>query len=110
MRRATDEDLKEWYGLIMEQKPGYEVEIHIPLGELFNPKIEGFVWAWRLSGCLNKVHPITGKDRFNAQGLEGKVIIPTNSGTAYIVAQELPKNRINIYIKKPKAYPTLNRL
>jgi hypothetical protein len=45
-----------------------------PLGEAIG-SLAGFAWVWRMKGLL-QAKPIVESDRFNAQGLEGKVSIP----------------------------------
>src|SRR3990167_1050039 len=50
--------------------------LEMPLGELTNEGIAGFVWAWNAKHMI-KTADIDKHDRFNAQGLEGKVIIET---------------------------------
>ena len=71
-------------------------EIHLPLGEVMNEKIGGFMWAWKMKGLLTPVD-ITGKEGFNAQGLEGKVVIPNTLIGALIVWRECPAHRCTIY-------------
>ena len=46
------------------------------------------------------VEPITGKERFNAQGLEGKACIPLAYGTALDMVGLLPRFRFRIVCKK----------
>lgn len=73
------------------------VEIHIPIGELAG-NLAGFAWVWEKRGRISKPLPITKSDSFNAQGLEGKVIV---SGSTYydalIVASQTTLDRIDIY-------------
>lgn len=71
-------------------------EIHLPLGEVANERIGGFVWAWKMKGLLQPAD-ITGKEGFNAQGLEGKVIIPTTMVGALLVWRECPAHRCTVY-------------
>jgi len=66
--------------------------LEMPLGELTNEGIAGFVWAWNAKHMI-KTADISENDRFNAQGLEGKVIIETSFTTALIAARELPAYR-----------------
>lgn len=72
-----------------------DAEIHLPLGELMNPKIAGFLWAWKMKGQLSPVG-LTGKEGLNAQGLEGKVVIHTLLSTALIVWREVAPYRVAI--------------
>ena len=49
--------------------------LEFPLGEVASTKTGGFIWAWNLQNRLDNVQPIEKPDRFNAQGLEGKIVI-----------------------------------
>jgi hypothetical protein len=71
--------------------------VEFPLGEIFNPRIAVYVTYWHFSGRL-KVSPITGKERFDAQGLEGKAVIQTDLLTAIMVWRELPRFRCNVLV------------
>ena len=73
------------------------VLLEFPLGELMNPGIAGFLWAWKLQGKI-QTHAIEPGDRFNAQGLEGKVRIRTTLTTALLVYRELPAHHCQITI------------
>ena len=72
--------------------------LEMPLGELTNEGIAGFVWAWNAKHMI-KTADISDHDRFNAQGLEGKVIIETSFATALIAARELPAYRRAVSVK-----------
>ncbi len=69
--------------------------IEIPLGELTNANIRGFVWAWSMTHKV-QMEELKSSDAFNANGLEGKATIPTDLGIALLVWQELPPYRCNI--------------
>ena len=71
--------------------------IEIPMGELFNDAIQGFVWAWQKMGKLT-IDAIKKGESFDAQGLEGKVVVTTFLPTALRIWQALPPFRCNIYI------------
>lgn len=72
--------------------------LEFPLGELFNPGLAGYLWAWRMTGRL-RILPIGRADRFNAQGLEGKCRVePVNLTTALLAARELPPFRRAVWI------------
>ena len=71
--------------------------VEFPLGEIMNPRIEGFIWAWKMKGLLAP-RDIESKDRFNAQGLEGKIVINTTLTTALLVYRDLPDHRCQIKI------------
>ena len=66
--------------------------LEFPLGELTNPRIAGFLWAWQRQSQLTTAR-ITASDRFNANGLEGKCIVKTLLSTALLAARELPPYR-----------------
>jgi len=71
------------------------VLIEFPLGEIMNPKIAGFVWAWSEKKVI-RTEPITEKDKFIAHKTEGKASIPVSLDTALLVWRELPKYRRQI--------------
>jgi len=72
--------------------------LEFPLGELTNPRITGFLWAWQ-QGQLTTAR-ITASDRFNANGLEGKCVVKTLLSTALLAARELPPYRRAVCIEK----------
>ena len=75
------------------------VRMEMPLGELANPKLAGFVWALGAKGITPETGEITNKNSFNAQGLEGKVIFRerTRSG-ARLLSYDTGFDRINIFV------------
>lgn len=76
-------------------------EVHFPTGELLNPDIRGFVIAWRMKGEIGSPQPITARDSFNAQGLEGKIVLPLGTlGDAVLVAVSMKPGRYNIWVPK----------
>jgi hypothetical protein len=75
----------------------WPARLEFPLGELTNPRIAGFLWAWHLQGRLNTAS-IAASDRFNAHGLEGKCVVPTQLSTALLAARELPPYRRAVYV------------
>lgn len=78
---------------LQERMSRVRVTLRFPMGELTNPAILGFVWAWRLDNNLH-VSPIVKKDKFNAQGLEGAIEVRDISlVTALLAIRELPKYR-----------------
>ena len=80
-----------WY----DAQGGKTVAIEFPSGELFNEGIRGYIIAWRMIGKLQNL-PIDSTDRFNAQGLEGKIRVHTSLCTALTAYRELPSNRCQI--------------
>jgi hypothetical protein len=73
--------------------------LEFPLGELTNPRLTGFLWAWCLQGRLQTTS-IAAPDRFNAHGLEGKCVVSTQLSTALLAARELPPYRRAVYIQQ----------
>ena len=82
----------EWYA---QYDHGQGARIEFPSGEIMNPAIAGFVWAWGMQKRVESQRIETG-DRFNANGLEGKVSIDTTLTTALLVYRALPKHRAQI--------------
>ena len=79
------------------RKYSAKAEIHLPLGEAIST-LAGHAGIWRMRGELSQPQPITERDSFNAQGLEGKVIV--NGHTlydAFFYASQTGADRINIY-------------
>ena len=74
------------------------VWVEFPLGELMNPAIAGFVWAWAMQKRL-VVGSIQEGDEFNAQGLEGKVRVRTTLSTALLVYRDLPPYRCQVVME-----------
>ncbi len=72
--------------------------VEFPLGELMNPAIAGFAWAWVVQKRLI-VGPIQEGDQFNAQGLEGKVRVHTTLSTALLVYRDLPPYRCQVLLE-----------
>jgi len=72
-------------------------QVEFPLGELVNPRIAGFVWAWAMLRCITTA-PIQSGDHFNAQGLEGKIRVRTTLATALLVYAELPPHRCQVLV------------
>jgi hypothetical protein len=65
--------------------------IVLPLGELMNERIAGYVWAWKMQNkIVIKSEMPAG---LNAQGLEGCCSVDTDEIGAYLVACELPVYR-----------------
>ena len=88
----TPSNWEDWH----ETHGAQNARVEFPLGELMNPNIAGFVWAWNMKGRI-KTADITASDHFNAQGLEGKAVIETSYTTALLVASELPEHRCTVY-------------
>ncbi len=72
-------------------------KVTMPLGELLNPNLAGYVWAWRLKGCVHP-EPITERHRFNANGLEGCFTLDQMLSTAILIYRETTPDRINIFV------------
>lgn len=78
-------------------------QLEFPLGEITNPKISRFVLIWQSQGVI-QIGRIGPRDRFDAQGLEGKCIIPTTLLLALLAARELPSYRRAVSVS-PSASP-----
>ncbi len=72
--------------------------LEFPSGEIMNPTIAGYVWAWNVMGRLTLGLPLTAGDNLSAQGLEGKVAVTTDLVVALNVWESLPAHRCNIYV------------
>ena len=79
------------------------VWVEFPLGELMNPAIAGFVWAWAMQKRL-VVGSIQEGDQFNAQGLEGKARVRTTLSTA-LVYRDLPPYRCQVVMEVLERQP-----
>jgi len=66
--------------------------LEFPMGELWNPDILGFLWAWKLQGKLIS-KPIAKSDRFATNGLEGKISVQMCLTIALLAWRELPEHR-----------------
>jgi len=73
--------------------------LEFPAGEIMNERIRGFVWAWAMKKEIT-IAGVTGKDRFAAHGLEGKIQVNTNLITALLAYRDLPRYRRGILIEK----------
>lgn len=74
-----------------------KMRLEFPSGEITNPAIAGYLFAWRMTNELQLGLPITGKEQFSAQGLEGKVAVETDALTAVLAYRELPERRRALY-------------
>ncbi|MFH1236171.1 MAG: hypothetical protein V1685_04515 [Parcubacteria group bacterium] len=92
MRTALEDDFDTNYPYLVERP----ARLEFPLGELTNPAIAGYVWAWQLRRKIQTAS-ITGKEGFLAQGLEGKVCVHTNMVTALLAYGWLPEYRRAVY-------------
>lgn len=67
-----------------------------PLGEWIDT-LAGTAWALRSLGKLPDPVGLTGKEGFDAQGLEGKIVIETNLASAVTYWSQCLENRANVY-------------
>lgn len=72
--------------------------LEFPLGEVTNRALAGFLFVWYHQNKI-KIQPITQKDRFDAQGLEGKCVVETTLWTALVAADALPQYRRAVYMR-----------
>ena len=101
MKRLTDQQIEAYRTEIVNNWESHTLNslparFEAPLGELVS-SLAGFAWAWKLQGFVPKIAPITKTDRFNAQGLEGKIVIETDLSTAIVYASQCPSHRYAIY-------------
>jgi len=94
LEQASIGGIKTWEPVYKEYT-SRKALIEMPVGELMNPKIGGYVWTWGLTKEI-RLGDITETDRFKAHGLEGKASVPVNLLTAILVWKELPEFRRQI--------------
>ena len=94
MHRAANAAPADWDAWLARYDQPARLEL--AGGEIMNPGIEGFVFAWRMTGRA-KPAALTLTDRLNAQGLEGKLVIQTSLVLALLVWAELPPYRCQIF-------------
>jgi hypothetical protein len=77
--------------------------IDLPLGELLNPALEGWLLGWKMAGLPFRTGPITRRHRFSAQGIEGLLTIEGVSlAHALLASDETGLYRIEIFV--PRAW------
>jgi|SRR5579885_1127440 hypothetical protein len=77
--------------------------ICLPLGELLNPKLEGWLLAWKMAGRPFMIGRIKSGLQFAAQGIEGMVTIEGVSlAHALLASDETGLFRIEIFV--PRAW------
>ena len=82
-----------------------DARIDLPLGELCNPRMAGWIWGWRLAGRSFITGEISKNHQFDAQGLEGMVSISGIALTqALLVSDETGLNRIEIFVPRLWTY------
>ena len=94
-KKAQGGDTPEWKACY-KKYAAITAYLEFPLGELTNPKIRGFVWVWGLTNAITTL-PITKKDRFAAQGIEGKAQVKLDLAQALFARSQLPKFRRQIW-------------
>lgn len=97
MQRAS-EGGPATYNLWHNENAYKVARLEFPSGEILNPSLAGYLWAWKRTYAMETGLAIEKKDRFSAQGLEGKISVRTTLDTALRVFQELPPNRCQILI------------
>ena len=100
MKRLTDEQI-EAYRKQIDGKHGalyaIKARVEYPLGEI--ERLSGFWWAKSMRGEKPNVQPIVASDRFNAQGLEGKVVEDCNIVDAIMRWNFCLPNRCQIFVE-----------
>jgi len=74
--------------------------VYFPLGELTNPAITGFLWAWQMQGKI-VVTPSQEMDKItslNMNGLEGLIQVDTDLAVALMVYRDLPQYRSKVTV------------
>ena len=74
---------------------GRLVQFEAPLGTWIGT-LAGFAAALKLQGKLPPVQPIVAADRFNAQGIEGKIAVRVPLATALLYAVQCDAHRFQI--------------
>lgn len=82
---------------IGDRLEGLSAKVEFPLGELID-SLMGFAWAWKIAGKDLSAQPIMAADRFNAQGLEGKVSLGMDLSSAIVVYSQCGPNRCQIFV------------
>jgi len=93
---SMEGDTPEWRD-VYDRVANRPARVEFPTGEITNPAIAGYILGAKLGGTLESGLPITAQDRFNAQGLEGKVALATNLLNACLIWEELGKFRCAVY-------------
>lgn len=100
MRRLTDAQVEAVRQRIAAGEPGdaYDTpaRFEAPMGEWLG-NLLGFALGLRLQGALPNPTGITSKDRFVAQGLEGKIALATTLGDAVVMAHHCAARRWAVY-------------
>lgn len=73
--------------------------LEMPIGDLLNPAIQGYVWTWNMKKAITTARIEKG-DRLAANGLGGKVVVRTTLITALLAAKELPDYHYRILIDR----------
>jgi hypothetical protein len=103
MRRLTAEEIDKYRLIIINEWKTHKLDtidciVEFPLGELID-NLAGLTWAWKMKGIDLTPIPITDKDRFDAQGLEGKIRIHTNLSSAVTIYTQCTPHRCQILLK-----------
>lgn len=116
MRKLTDEEAEALLAEMREVADGpkwddyheraedIKARLEFPCGEITNPDMAGFLWAWSIQQCFHPA-PITEKDRFNAQGLEGKYYVELPLITALLAYEKLPRHRRQLFVDREMNQP-----
>ena len=95
--KTAANNYKSFSGIYEEfhKKPA---KFFVPCGELANKNIAGFVWALNMKNQISAPMRITEKDKFEAQGIEGKVeFLNVDLMDCLIYAGFMEPGRYNIY-------------
>jgi hypothetical protein len=99
MKRLSTKEIMEYTKQINgnhERLYSIPARVEWPIGEMEN--LAGFFMGWKMLDEMPAIEPITEKDRFSAQGLEGKHVKHTSIVEAVIIWNQCADNRCQIFV------------
>lgn len=98
VRRAASQGGERW-AIVHKHHTRIKYRLEFPTGELaqVNPDLQGAFFAAKALGQAEIGLPITGKEHFDAQGLEGKCYLEGYGTQLLVVYDTLPQRRRIIY-------------
>ena len=101
MKRIGDSALRAYRAQILalqdvQALQAREARFEAPLGDWIG-RLAGFALVLRLQGALPAPVPIVKGDRFNAQGLEGKIVIQTSLAQAVLMWHLAAPGRAQVF-------------
>ena len=98
MKRLTNNEIQAYCAQIDGKHSAlYDIpaRVEYPVGEI--DRLVGFWWVRRMRGEEPNIQPIIDSDRFDAQGLEGKIVENCNIVDAIIRWNFCRPNRCQIF-------------